>query len=92
MKRPVTFGFLILVSAICFSSIGCKTSQPRAVANARPTGPAGSNFVCHLDCSGKEGKAYGVTREEAQQKIRNMVSEICNPDDGQYFSWCEEVN
>jgi len=80
-------------------AIGCSKSTAPAAAptnaggTSEPTDgpPAGSKFVCHLDCSGNEAAGYGATEEEARAAAQSYVEDKCNPDDGQYFIVCDPL-
>jgi len=86
----------VLLCFVAMSALGCAGPSKAPVAQTTPSGtaeavPEGSKVVCHLDCSGKQEKAYGPTEEEARANVRQFVSKICNPDDGQYFIFCEPI-
>lgn len=89
MNDPARILGLLLVAVL---ALGC------ASATVEEKGPAGdemppedAEFVCHLDCSEREAAAYGTTEEEARAAARALVDTLCNPDDGQFFIFCDPI-
>ena len=78
---------LPLVAVGCAGHAKPAGTAPAATEAVAPTG----KVACHLDCSGKEETAYAATEAEAREALRPRIEVICNPDDGQFFIVCEDV-